>query len=215
MSENSSALAAACLTVGLSSAWAPAAKADLPTEVRISSSLAGDVAHAIILLGDVDPAGVPGVVISDPTLAGGVISGGGWMTIIHYSDLSVDDFGAGYAMVGVRELSDGTPSLVVSGGGWLTHIPGASFEEVFPGYSQGELIERVMAGGPEGESFLRDNFSELMTPYGTESAAFAFSQAVEFGGLTIDVVAVPAPGALAIAPLAILAAQRRRRSSAG
>jgi len=215
MSENASAMAAACLSVGLANAWAPAAKADLPTEVRISSNLAGDVSHAIILLGDADPAGVPGVVISDPLLPGGVISGGGWLTHMIFNELTTDDFGAGYAMLAIREHTDGAFSLVISGGSCWTHVGGASFEEVFPDYSQSVLIERMMAGGPEGEAFLRDNFSTLITPYGTEAPSVAFSQAVDFGGLTIDVVEVPAPGALALAPLAILAAQRRRRPCAG
>lgn len=209
MSENSNAaLAAACLSVGLVNAWAPAASGavEFPA-AKITSNLQEGISHAIILMGDL---GSDGVVIADPVLPGGIISSGGWVTWAFDATLTADDYGSGYAMIGIRDLGNGLQSLVV-GGNNLTWQFGASFEEAFPGYSADILLERILAGGPDGEAFLRDHFSTLITPYGMPAQAVAFSQGVDFGTLTVEIFIIPAPGVSAIMAIGLAASLQRRR----
>ncbi|MBX3410734.1 MAG: hypothetical protein KF859_12725 [Phycisphaeraceae bacterium] len=213
MSEKSSAFAAACLSIGLANAWAPDAKADMPIEVTIASSLHGDVSNALFLLSNPDAgSGLPGFVISDPALAGGVVRGGPWLTCICGLDSSVtiDQLGTGYAMLGLTQMTDGRRSLVVTGNN-LTFSYGLSFEEAFPGFSEADLIDDLLSGGGAGAAFLRANFGTLFTPHGEESTAVSFTVGAPYGSLTLDVAVVPAPGAAALISFGLLGVIRRRR----
>lgn len=212
MSERSSALAAACLSVGLANAWAPEAKAELQVQVTIESNLLGDVTHAMFLLSNPDSSsGVAGVVASDPALVGGVVPGC-CLTWMRFSNVTTDDFGTGFAMLGLTQRPDGGRSLVVSGNN-LTYMHGRSFEQVFPGFSEGTLIDELLLGGDGGEAFLRTNFGVLFTSYGTEADAVSFTQGAPFGALMLSVGVVPAPGAAALFSLGLIGSARRRRRS--
>lgn len=213
MSEKSSALAAACLSLGLANAWAPEAKADMPIEVSINSGLHGDVTNTLFLLSNPDASsGIPGFVIADPALAGGVVRAGPWLTCICGLDSSVtiDQLGTGYAMLGLTQMTDGRRSVVVTGNN-LTFSYGLSFEEAFPGFSEADLIDDLLSGGGGGAAFLRTNFAVLFTRHGAESSAVSFTVGAPFGSLTLDVAVVPAPGAAALVSFGLLGVMRRRR----
>lgn len=211
MSEKSSALAAACLSLGLANAWAPEAKADMPIEVSIDSGLHGTVTNALILLSNPDSSsGIPGFILSDPALAGGVIDRGPWLTYLFFTGVPEDNFGTGYAMLGLTQMTDGRRSVVVTGNN-LTHMHGLSFEEAFPGFSEADLIDDLLSGGGGGAAFLRTNFAVLFTRHGAESSAVSFTAGAPFGSLTLDVAVVPAPGAAALVSFGLLGVMRRRR----
>ena len=54
MSDKASALAAACLSVGLASAWTPHATAGVSVDVTFDANFVGDVTNAIFLLSSPD-----------------------------------------------------------------------------------------------------------------------------------------------------------------
>ncbi|MBX3385227.1 MAG: hypothetical protein KF768_01505 [Phycisphaeraceae bacterium] len=212
MSERNSALAAACLSIGLVNAWAPEAKAGMPVQVTIESNLLGDVTNAMLLLSNPDASsGVPGFLIADPALAGGVVPGC-CLTWMIFDGVSAASFGSGYAMLGLTQHTDGTRSLVVSGNN-LTHSHGLSFEQAFPGWTEGALIDELLSGGAGGEAFLRTNFAVLFTPHGAEADAVSFSLGAPFGTLRLDVTVIPSPGVGALVSLGLIGLVRRRRVS--
>ena len=149
--------------------------------------------------------------ISDPALVGGPISGGGWLTVVRFDGVAADNFGIGYAMLGLTQRATGERSLIVTGD-HLTWMLGVSFEEAFPGYSEGELIHELLTGGAGGEAFLRTNFATLITPLGAESTATAFTLGEPFGTLTVSVDVIPAPGSVAaVVTVGVIGLARRRR----
>lgn len=213
MPDKVSALAAACLSVGLASAWTPHAKANVSVDVTIEADFVGDVTNAIFLLStpDASSGGSAGFVISDPALLGGTIPREGWLTFIRFDGVAADNLGVGYAMLGLTQRATGERSLVVTGD-HLTIVLGVSFEEAFPGFSEGELIHELLTGGAGGEAFLRSNFAALITPYGAESTATAFTLGEPFGSMTLSVAVVPAPSAAAaVVTVGLIGLARRRR----
>jgi len=184
----------------------------MPVRVTIDADLLGDVTNAVFLLSNSDSsAGVAGFVISDPALTGGTISSGGWHTMLQFEGVASDDFGVGYAMIGMTLRATGERSLVVTGD-HLTWMFGLSFDQAFPGFAEADLIDDLIAGGEAGAVFLRTNFATLITPHGAASTATAFTLGAPFGSMTLSVAVVPSPGAaVALVSVGFIGLARRRR----
>jgi len=199
--SNSSAYAAACLSVGLASAWAPTqAEGAVFSEVRIDTNLDSDVSHARLMLCG---------------------SGGGWDfvslasltyidTFTFQSELEVDPTGTSYAMMGLMDNGSGGLRLVVSHPG-LTILNGSLFESVFPGYSEQVLIDMLLNDNPQADSFLMTYASMLGQRSGSSASATGFSVGEDVGDLTVTWTAVPAPSAALLLPVWAAASRRRRR----
>jgi len=197
---------AACLSIGLATAWAPIAEADVMTRVRVENSTPTALSHAFLLMGS-PGSGAPGVMMSNVGFSYGTPD-------FILDQRAPSDFGSGYAMIAVTGIGSGAPpggvlGLVVSAPG-LTYI-GSFFEQAFPGWSEPQLIDQMMHGGPLPEMFLRTNFAVLMQGLGQTATCTKFSQGEAFGTMHVSIEAVPAPAALAVLPMGLFALRRRRR----
>lgn len=200
MSSPSSAYAAACLSVGLASAWAPTqAEGAVLSEIRIDTNLDADISHARLMLCG---------------------SGGGWDFVSGFhltyldlysiqSELPVDPTGTSYALMGLMDDGSGALRLVVSHPG-LTILNGNLFESVFPGYSEQVLIDLLLNDSPQADSFLMTYSSMLGQRSGSSSSVTGFSVGEDVGDLTVTWTAVPAPGAALLLPVWAAASRRRR-----
>lgn len=204
MSTTNTAMKSACLSVGLVSAWAPIAGADVLTEVRFECSMSAPVTHARVMLGGLG-SGSPGG--GGVMLSGVSLPGVGSEFIL--SSLASSAFGDSFAMVGLTGDGSGALHAVVSMGG-LTYLDFASFEQVFPGFSEALLIDQLLTNNPAADNFLRTNFALLLTQQGQSSPCASFSGATPFGSITISAVSVPAPASCALLSLGVLVARRRR-----
>lgn len=206
---STTALKSACLSVGLVSAWSPIAGADVVTQVHTQNAMLGDVHHARIMLGGMGSggSGIPG----DLMLSNLYLPGSGSSDF--YSTSSLQGIGSGYAMIGLAGEGSGPYHAVVSAPG-LTLIGGFVFEQVFPGYSEQQVIDQLLLSTPASDqfvsNFLRTNFALLLTQQGERASCASFSTGVPFGFITISASTVPAPTACALFPLGLFMARRRR-----
>lgn len=207
----SNSLAAACLGVGLATAWGPSALGDVQTAVWANSRTNGAISHATVIsggLGSGAAGGGGGIVYRGLSVPAGQ-SGLSNLTILYRSEVATPAFGNSWAMVGISEGS-GSMHLVVSAPG-LTYL-GMAFEQAFPGFNEAQLIDSLLAGGSAGETFLRTNFALLLQGHGQEAHCISFSNGTDFGTLTIGVNQVPTPASAVLMAFAGLAARRRRRA---
>lgn len=199
MSSSTSAYAKACLSIGLASAWAAPSEGAIQSEVSIQSNLPGDLSHARLMLCG---------------------SGGGWDVVgnlslpgvgsgYFQSELAVDPTGTSYSMVGLMDDGSGAMRLVVSHPG-LTIIYGDTFENVFNGYSEATLVDLLLNDDPQADWFLLVFADMLDQTTGLQSEWAGYSVGEHVGELTVTWTAIPSPGAIALLPVWLLAARRRR-----
>ncbi|MCE9620513.1 MAG: hypothetical protein K8R92_11495 [Planctomycetes bacterium] len=198
-------LQAACLAVGLVSAWAPVASADVVTEVRNNAHLGGDLTHTLLMFSGTG-SGAPGIVLTDLMISPECSCSWGVTN-------PASEFGDSFAMLG---LAGGTGSgsggdgyhLVMSFGS-LTRLFGNEFSTAFPGFQESAIIDSLLTDTQLAQAFLRAQFGDIGTANGKTSGVVAFSEGVDFGTVNFSVVPVPAPSAFACLPFYLL--QRRRR----
>ncbi len=197
-------LAAACLSIGLVSAWAESADAGVLTEIHYEGGMLGDVTHARVLLGGLGSGsnGSDGLIFRNLALEG---MGSGFFTSPVSSEFNQD----AYAMIGLSGDGSGFHHLVLTTPG-LTILNGMLFEDLFPGVSEAVLIDQLLTDNPAADDFLRTNFAVLRTPDTMPATCYSFSAAQPFGTLTIDIVSVPAPALAGFLPVLLLAHRRRR-----
>ena len=197
-------LKAACLSVGLVSAWAATADAEIITEVRYETNFLAEVTHARLMLTGLG-SGSNQVFLNILSLPG---SGSGYIS----SELEASLFGDHYAMIGLYGAGSGTYGVMITTPG-LTILNGLQFEEVFPGVSEQLLVQQLLADSPAVNDFMRSEFATLRTRHEFAATCYSFSEASPFGSMTVEVVTVPAPpaAAAAILPIFYLAHRRRRR----
>jgi hypothetical protein len=201
---------AACLAVGLVSAWAPVAEAGtvgFETEVHYTSSFSLTVIHGLLLVSGTGSGGdgSGGVVFSNLTIPAGTGSGG-WGSFHRYSD-----YGNSFAMIGLGSGSGGDGMHLIMSMGHLTHLDGTLFTQLFPGVSEAAIMDSLLTGSPLAENFLRDQYNNIRTPNGDSSVVTAFSGALDIGQISFSVIPGPSAAALGFVPLAALARRGRRR----
>lgn len=197
----SPAAKSACLTVGLVSAWAPVAEAEIQTRVRVTETMPEDVSHSILMI-----AGT-GSGSNDYLMLHNI----GWSvgTPDFFLDRPMNEV-TRFAVLGLTGVGSGFMHLVVSSPG-LTYINGMAFEQAFPGVSEQALIDQLWTGGPGADAFFRGHAEMLLQGANGTANVHKFSTGSAFGLMSIEVTAVPTPGVLAVTPLALLAFRRRRR----
>jgi hypothetical protein len=197
-------MAAACLAVGLVSAWAPESKADIQqTRVDYQTNLNSNLTYLIVMFGSLGSGsqGTSPVALTLALLPG---IGSGNFT----SDIARSNFGDSFAMMGVSEGS-GAQHLVIS---WdhQTFPLQLQFDQLFPGFSESGLIDQLIHGGSGPELFLRTNFAILLAGHGETSNCFSFSTPEDFGTVSFSVTEIPEPAVLGLLPIGFLALRRRR-----
>lgn len=198
---SSANLKAACLSVGLVSAWAATADAEIITEVRFQTNFPSEVTHARLMLTGLG-SGSNQVFLNILSLPG---SGSGFIS----SELEAALFGDHYAMVGLYGIGSGAYGVVITTPG-LTILDGHLFEEVFPGVSEQLLVQQLLSDSPFVNDFMRTEFAVLRQRQEFSATCYSFSAAAPFGSMSVEVVSVPAPAAAAILPVFLLAHRRRR-----
>lgn len=204
-----SALAAACLAVGLASAWAPEAQAAPQTRIDYQTSLTSlTYMHLMIGVAGVGSGG-PGIAPVELTGLSLPGPGSGFFT----SEIDTASFGNSYMMIGISQAShpQASPRLVVSMDG-QTFVPTLSFEQRFPGFTEAGLINDLINGGPGPSQFLRAFYPTLHEPLGEESNCFRFDSPDPLGTVSFSVSNIPTPasGLLGLLPAGYLTLRRRR-----
>ena len=209
-----SALAAACLAVGLVSAWTPECQAAPQTRIDYQTNLTGlsSLTYMHVMFG-VAGVGSGGPGSSPLELRGGSLPGfgSGFFT----SEIDTASFGDSFAMIGVS-LGSANPGgtsgqrLLVS---WdhLTYIGDIRFEQTFPGFTEAGLIDELINGGPGPSLFLSTFFPVLRVANGEASSCFTFESPDPLGTTRFSVSSIPAPGLFGLLPVGFVALRRRRR----
>jgi len=197
-----SSLQTACLAVALVSAWGPSADAQVNSEIRWQSNLTSNVSHARLMLGGSGSGGNGGSANIWTEISMPGIGSGSWG-----SSLTVEQLGSSFALMGIYNGSGGERLMVSIGS--LTVIYGQTFEAAFPGFSEPAILDQLRTGSPLATDFLISNFSLISSSLGSGSECAAFSIGEPVGFLTID-VGIPAPSALGLGTLLVLARRRRR-----
>ena len=200
---SSGLLKSACLSVGLASAWAPSAEADILTEIHFQAELTHGVEHARVLLGSLGSGSVENAIFLRDLSLPGMGSG------MFASELALSDFGNAFAMIGILAGSGDARVVITAGGG--SGLYGITFEEAFPGISESVLIDQLITNDPAADGFLLANFAQLSITRGNFNNAAAFSVGEPVGGIIFDVVSVPAPSALGVLAFALIPRRRRGR----
>ena len=104
---SSGLLKSACLSVGLASAWAPSAEADILTEIHFQAELTHGVEHARVLLGSLGSGSVENAIFLRDLSLPGMGSG------MFASELALSDFGNAFAMIGILAAYAGAILLIM------------------------------------------------------------------------------------------------------
>jgi len=194
---------AACLTIGLATAWGGSADAALVKVVMTPEETLTN-AYGVIYHRNSSS----GRLVSLGTTIGGTTS----VLFFDFAQETPQDFaGLSYTVLGLYEGDDG-PSVAVSFPNNGPILSGSVWEDLFGGIARkSSMIDELMRGRSI-VPFVNTTTRMTGTQYGSEATIINFSQASFGGVVTISIVPEPGSFVLLTSGVGLVALPRRRRT---